>query len=130
MEERFYLCSTCGNVLFTAIASGITPHCCGKEMTLLNPNKDEGMGEKHIPVVECVDCCTIRVKIGSMPHPMTQEHNIRFICVKTNLGYIIRYLNCDESPDVTIRCNGTPQTVYAYCNKHGLWCKDLESCKK
>lgn len=125
MEERFYLCSSCGNVLFTAIASGITPHCCGKEMTLLHPNIEEGVGEKHQPVVECLGDNHVRVKIGSIAHPMTQDHSIRFVCVKTSLGFVIRYLNVNEKPDVTIRCNGTPVAVYAYCNKHGLWMKEL-----
>lgn len=126
MEERFYMCSSCGNVLFTAIASGITPHCCGKEMTLLHSNLEEGNGEKHLPVVDCKGNGLIGVRIGSVLHPMTEDHSIRFICVKTTLGYVIRYLNCNEEPDVTIRCNGKPLSVYAYCNKHGLWRKDLD----
>lgn len=125
MEERFYYCGTCGNLLFATIASGIIPHCCGEEMTLLKSNEEEGNGEKHLPVVEKVDCNILRVRIGSQLHPMSKEHCIKFICVETDLGVIIRYLSCDEKPDVTLKCNGKPLTVYAYCNIHGLWRKDL-----
>lgn len=125
MEERFYLCNTCGNVLFTAVASGIVPHCCGKQMLELKPNVQEGSEEHHLPTVEYLGDWGIQVKVGKEPHPMTCEHSIKFVCVKTTLGYIIRYLNCDESPSVTIHCDGTPVAVYAYCNIHGLWRIDL-----
>lgn len=126
MEERFYFCETCGNLLFATIASGITPYCCGQEMTLLHANLMEGKGEKHLPVVEHIDCCTLHIRIGSELHPMSKEHGIRFICVKTDKCAIIRYLREDETPDVIIKCDGIPMTVYAYCNIHGLWRKDLE----
>lgn len=121
MEERFYYCETCGNLLFAAIASGVTPSCCGDEMSLLHPNEQEGNGEKHLPVVEREDNDTLRVKVGTIPHPMSKEHGIRFICVETDLGIIIRYLGCEEEPNVIIKCTGTPKAVYAYCNLHGLW---------
>lgn len=127
MEERFYYCGTCGNLLLATIASGITPYCCGDKMTLLKANVDETNGEKHLPVVEPVGGNSLRIKIGSELHPMTKDHSIRFVCVQTNLGIIIRYLSDEEIPDVTIRCNGKPKAVYAYCNKHGLWRKDLMS---
>lgn len=125
MEERFYYCGTCGNLLFAAIASGVTPHCCGEEMTLLKANQEEGNGEKHLPVVERLDGCTLKVTIGSKLHPMTQEHGIRFVCVETSKGVIIRYLENGDEPCAIIRCQGKPLAVYAYCNIHGLWRKDL-----
>lgn len=130
MEERFYYCGSCGNLFFTAIASGITPFCCGEEMQLLKANTQEGYSEKHLPVVQYDDGGCLHIQVGSQLHPMSHEHGIRFICVETNLGVIIRYLAEDEKPDVTIRCNGTPRRVYAYCNIHGLWRKDLPECHK
>lgn len=130
MEERFYQCGTCSNLMFAAIASGITPHCCGKEMTLLHPNLIEGKGESHLPVVEDMGNGMLHIKVGEKPHPMTPEHSIRLICVETSQGFIIRYLDSAEPPEVTIRCNGSPKAVLAYCNLHGLWRKDLTCCKK
>lgn len=128
MEERFYYCGTCGNLLFAAIASGITPYCCGDEMTLLKANDNEGYGEKHLPVVtKSSDGHTLTIQIGAQPHPMSLEHSIKFVCVETNLGIIIRYLNEGDTPEVSIRCDGTPHQVFAYCNVHGLWLTKIDT---
>ena len=35
MEDRFFSCETCGNLVMMLIASGVTPVCCGEEMTEL-----------------------------------------------------------------------------------------------
>lgn len=125
MEERFFYCETCGNLLFATIASGITPYCCGDEMTLLTPQEEEMYSDKHQPVVQNIGNNMLKVTIGSQLHPMSQEHNIRFICVETTNCVIIRYLCENEKPEVTICYSGTPKAVYAYCNKHGLWRKDI-----
>lgn len=121
MEERFYFCETCGNLLLAAVASGVIPYCCGDEMTLLEPNTTDGNAEKHVPVVNFVSDHEIRVCVGADPHPMVPHHSIRFVCLQTNLGYIIRYLAVGEPPEVSLRFEGTPVAVYAYCNVHGLW---------
>ena len=121
MEERFYFCNSCGNLMIAAIASGVIPYCCGEEMTLLEPNTSDGNTEKHVPVItELTDHC-LKVKVGSQPHPMAKEHNIRFICLETSVEGIIHYLNVDDPPEVTFRYEGEPIAVYAYCNIHGLW---------
>lgn len=125
MEERFYLCNTCGNMMFAAIASGIIPYCCGKEMSLLKPNTTDGDGEKHLPVVTFISAHRMNIKIGSQPHPMTDKHNIRFICLETDRGCLIRYLDTDDPPEVDICFTGKPFAVYAYCNIHGLWRTDI-----
>lgn len=125
MEERFYYCNMCGNLAFMAIASGVATYCCGEQMELLEPNVSDGSEEKHVPVVECIDNNTIKVCVGSTLHPMTDEHYIRFLCVTTSKCVIIRYLNIGEDPCATIHFDGTLQNVYAYCNKHGLWKKEM-----
>lgn len=128
MEERFYFCDSCGNLMIAAIASGVIPHCCGKEMTLLKPNTMDGNEEKHVPVVSYNSEHSIKVKIGEKPHPMTAQHNIRFVCLVTNKGVVVRYLNADDPPEVCICFNGKPVAVYAYCNIHGLWRADVPDC--
>lgn len=125
MEERFYYCETCGNLMIAAIASGVIPYCCDDEMTLLTPNTSDGNKEKHVPVVTFTSEHSLKVNIGSEPHPMTPNHNIRFVCLLTTVGGIIRYLNDDAPPEVCIRFNGKPIAVYAYCNIHGLWRTDV-----
>lgn len=125
MEERFYYCETCGNFMIAAIASGVIPYCCGDEMTLLKPNTMDGSKEKHVPVVTVLSDHCLRVKVGDEPHPMTPEHNIRFVCVETSVGGVIRYLDVGDVPEVTVRFDGKPIAVYAYCSIHGLWRADV-----
>lgn len=118
-------------MMFAAIASGVIPYCCGEEMTLLKPNTTDGNREKHVPVVTFVSDHKVKVNVGSEPHPMTPQHNIRFICLETSLGCVIRYLSEDDQPEVCIRFDGKPKAVYAYCNIHGLWRADVPpQCKK
>lgn len=111
--------------MIAAIASGVAPYCCGEEMTLLKPNTSDGNKEKHVPVVTYTSNHTLKVCIGSEPHPMTTLHNIRFVCLETSVGGVIRYLNDDDPPEVCFRFNGKPIAVYAYCNIHGLWKADV-----
>lgn len=126
MEERFYFCETCGNLLFAAIASGVIPYCCGDQMTLLQPNTTDGKHEKHLPVctVSSDHCMTVRV--GAEPHPMSTEHNIRFVCLETDSEIIVHYLEVDGPAEACIRFSGQPRAVYAYCNLHGLWRTDIQ----
>ena len=125
MEERFYLCQQCDNLLFATIASGIIPYCCGEEMTLLSPNITDGAHEKHLPVVELMTLHTALIAVGAQPHPMTPQHNIRFICLITTTECIIHYLEEHQNPSVQITFNGKPLAAYAYCNLHGLWRTDI-----
>lgn len=125
MEERFFFCNTCGNLLFAAIASGATPDCCGHEMIALEANKSDGSHEKHMPVVTFTSRHSLKVNIGSSPHPMDIVHNIQFVCLETTSGFILRFLQPNTPPEVSIRFNGKPIAVYAYCNIHGLWRADV-----
>lgn len=111
--------------MIAAIASGVIPHCCGDEMTLLKANTTDGAKEKHVPVVKYTSNHSIKVSIGSEPHPMTAQHSIRLICLETSIGGVIRYLKEGETPEVCIHFDGKPIAVYAYCNLHGLWRVDV-----
>ena len=121
MEERFFFCNSCGNLMIAAIASGVVPFCCGEEMVQLKANTTDMGKEKHVPVVTCVSEHSAKVTVGTDPHPMTTQHYIRFVCLETTKGIIIRYLNPGDAPEVCIHFDGKPVAVYAYCNVHGLW---------
>lgn len=126
MKARFFLCTTCGNVAVKLFDSGQKLSCCGKEMIELTPNTYEGYGEKHIPVIEKIDKCTCKVKVGSFPHPMTRDHRIVFIFLQTKNGGQIQYLDPDGEPEaVFCGCEDKPVAVYAYCDIHGLWKLEL-----
>lgn len=125
MEERFYFCKSCGNLAFMAIVSGVTPYCCGIEMEKLKENTSDGSHEKHVPVIEEKKCHSLKVRVGTSPHPMSKEHGIRFICLETTLGGIIHYLSDNDLPETSFMFEGKPKAVYAYCNIHGLWKVDV-----
>ena len=126
MATKFFLCTTCGNVVVKAVNSGVKVVCCGKEMMELIPGTSDGAMEKHVPVIERVDERNIKVKIGSQPHPMTEEHHIVFIYLETEHGGQIRYLDPNGPAEATFCiCKDKPVAVYEYCNLHGLWKKDI-----
>ena len=126
MATKFFLCTTCGNVVVKAVNSGVKVVCCGKEMMELIPGTSDGAMEKHVPVIERVDERNIKVKIGSQPHPMTEEHHIVFIYLETEHGGQIRYLDPNGPAEaIFCICKDKPVAVYEYCNLHGLWKKDI-----
>lgn len=131
MATVFYICRKCGNVVLKCIDSGVDLVCCGSQMQELIPSTEDSVREKHLPEIECRRDGTIRVKVGSMQHPMTPEHYISFIYLETEHGGQIRYLTPDDAPEVIFDvCGDKPVAVYAYCNIHGLWMKDIEDpCK-
>lgn len=117
--------------MIAAIASGVIPYCCGDMMTVLKANTTDGKTEKHLPVATFNSDKTINIKIGTVPHPMTREHNIRFVCLETSVECIVRHLNPEDPPEVNLKFNGKPIAVYAYCNLHGLWRTEISeaACK-
>lgn len=137
MSTKFYLCPVCGNLVAMVKDSGVFPHCCGREMTELTAKTDDEFSDKHVPVVECIDDCTIEVRVGSIAHPMTDEHHIEFIYLETLHGGQLRYLSCNGNMSKAAvaefcNCKDLVVAVYAYCNIHGLWKwgMDKKSCKK
>lgn len=96
--------------------------CCGTPMELLKPKAPALEGkEKHVPVVS-QGPLGVKVSVGSVPHPMEQDHYIQWIEV-INGDYVNRkYLAPGQKPEAEFY---TPMqeglVVREYCNKHGLW---------
>lgn len=126
MAKKFYLCTTCGNVIIKAVDSGVDVVCCGRKMQELIPSTEETMAEKHLPVIECESEGKVKVKVGSVPHPMTPDHHVSFIYLETEHGGQVRFLMPDDAPEADFRaCREKPVAVYEYCNIHGLWKTEL-----
>jgi superoxide reductase len=100
---------------------------CGSDPVALMPAKgaaQEGK-EKHVPVIEKTGD-GIKVKVGSVEHPMEDDHYIQWITLvcKTCDMTMRKRLKPGEKPEAFFPC---PQAetcdVYAqeHCNKHGLW---------
>ena len=120
MATKFYKCRHCGNVIEKIVDSKVPVVCCGEKMEELVANTVEASVEKHLPVVTRIDDGTIRVEVGSAPHPMLPEHHIAFIYVETENGGI--RVNLSDKPEAVIcTCSSKPIAVYEYCNLHGLW---------
>ena len=124
MATKFFKCRHCGNVVEKVVDSGINVVCCGEEMQELIPNTVEASGEKHMPVVTHMGDGKIKVEVGSVPHPMTEEHHIVFIYVETERGGI--RVNLKDKPETVVcACGEKVVAVYEYCNLHGLWKVEL-----
>ena len=124
-EAKFYVCETCGNLVGMINESGVNMMCCGKKMTLIEPGTVEASKEKHIPVA-VVEGDTVKVNIGSVDHPMTEEHLIEWVYLQTCRGGQRKCLKAGDAPSVTFAlCDEKPIAVYAYCNLHGLWKVEL-----
>ena len=92
-------------------------------MTRLEAGVVEASKEKHIPVVT-VEGNTVQVSVGSVAHPMTEEHHIAWVYLQTDCGGQRKCLKGE--PAVTFAlADEKPVAVYAYCNLHGLWKTEL-----
>ena len=120
MATKFYKCRHCSNVIEKVVDSRVPVICCGEKMEELIPNTVDASQEKHVPVVTKLDDCSIKVEVGSVPHPMLPEHHIACIYVETENGGI--RVDLKEKPEAVIcTCSSKPIAVYEYCNLHGLW---------
>ncbi len=120
-ENRFYVCEHCGNIVGMIHDAGVPLMCCGQKMKQLEPGTVEASIEKHIPVVT-VDGDKVKVVVGSVLHPMSQEHSITWVYLQTDRGGQRKCLPVDGAPEIIFAlADEKPVAVYAYCNLHGLW---------
>ena len=124
-DTKLYICEKCVNIVGIINNSGVPMMCCGQKMTKLEAGVVEASHEKHIPVVT-VEGNTVRVNVGSVTHPMSEEHHIAWVYLQTNRGGQRKCLDVTGAPEVTFAlADETPVAVYAYCNLHGLWKAEL-----
>lgn len=119
---KFYFCEHCKNLVEMVQDSGVTPVCCGQNMTELIPNTTDAANEKHVPILN-INGVNVTVDVGSVQHPMQDVHYIQWILIETCCGVYRVDLKPEDAPKAhfTIRENETVKTAYAYCNIHGLW---------
>lgn len=126
MGLDFFKCEHCGNIVIKAYNKGVLPMCCGQKMMLLSANTEDAATEKHVPVVQ-VDGGKVHVEVGEVLHPMTNEHQIAFICLETKQGFQVKELVPEDAPiaDFAFIERDCPVKVYEYCNLHGLWAASI-----
>lgn len=124
-ENKFYICEHCGNMVGMIHNAGVPMMCCGQKMTQIVPGVVEASHEKHIPVAT-VEGNIVKVEIGSVAHPMAEEHHIAWVYLQTDKGGQRKNLEVGKEPVVSFAlAEEKAIAVYAYCNLHGLWKADL-----
>ena len=122
---EIYKCAICGNVVDVIDGKGVPLMCCGQAMTLEEPKYTENEGnEKHVPIIEKTEVGIV-VKVGSVEHPMDENHFIKYIEILRDGKVLERvYLKPGKSPEAEFILNEDEKdsvTAQAYCNLHGLW---------
>ena len=121
MNVKFYICRMCGNIVTKINDSGVPLVCCGEEMEELKVNTVDASQEKHVPVITR-DGNKVNVVVGSVEHPMTNEHYIEWICLQTRKGLQIKKLEPNNKPESSFALEDDEViAVFEYCNIHGLW---------
>ncbi|MCE5239866.1 desulfoferrodoxin [bacterium] len=116
---QVYKCEKCGIIVEVVHAGKGAMVCCGAPMTRLVENTTDAAREKHVPVVTAEGSGT-KVAVGSVAHPMTEEHYIEWIEVTDAGGKCARQvLKPGDDPAASFCLSGV--VARAYCNLHGLW---------
>lgn len=119
---KFYKCEKCGKIVSLIKDTPTTTICCGEEMKELSYGTTDGAVEKHVPVYS-FEKGILWVRVGSVEHPMSEEHHIAWIVLETKNGCQLKYLKHCCYPEVQFALIPHDEVVhiYAYCNQHGLW---------
>ena len=119
--NQIYKCSVCGNIVEVVHTGVGTLVCCGKDMILQEENTVDASKEKHVPVIEETEN-GIKVKIGSVPHPMETEHYIEWIEIINGDKAARHFLKPGDAPEAEFKIKKSEGLIVReYCNLHGLW---------
>ena len=122
-EMGMYKCNVCGNVVSMVVTGVGTLVCCGQDMEFLKPKTiaEEGK-EKHVPVIE-KSSKGVKVKVGSVPHPMEDKHWIVAVeLMKGGKKVGCARLYPGDAPEAEFAVEHSDDLVAReYCNVHGLW---------
>ena len=111
-----------------------TGTCCGKRLEQLVPCTDQPVCEEH-KIGYCIfggfEHNTIRVEVDEGHHPMSEEHRIEWIYLRTFQGGQMKYLGVKgESATLFAMAN---EDAYAFCGRevcHMGWEHCLFQCKR
>jgi len=117
---EIYKCEVCGNIVEMVHEGAGELVCCGQPMKLFKENTVDAALEKHVPVVEKTDT-GYKVKVGSVAHPMTEEHHIEWIELIADGRAYREFLEVGDVPEADFCIEAEKVTAREYCNLHGLW---------
>jgi len=117
---EIYRCKICGNIVELMHAGAGELVCCGEPMELLKEKTEDAGNEKHVPVIEKTEK-GIKVKVGSIPHPMEEKHYIEWIEIIADGISYRKFLKPGEKPEAEFGIRAEKIEAREYCNVHGLW---------
>jgi len=117
---QIYKCNVCGNIVEVLHGGAGELVCCGKPMENLEAKTADAATEKHVPVIERVEG-GIKVKVGSVPHPMEEKHCIEWIEIIADGKAYRQFLGPGVEPEAVFNVEAGSVTAREYCNVHGLW---------
>jgi superoxide reductase len=119
--RELYHCKLCGHVVEVVVAGAPALVCCGEPMEKLTENTQDAALEKHVPVLEETPEGLL-VKVGSVAHPMVEEHYIQFIEVMTADKVYRAELKPGMAPEAVFPvAKADVVCAREYCNLHGAW---------
>lgn len=122
---EMYTCETCHKMVLVIQDGDGELVCCGKPMVRLPEKSTDAGKEKHLPVVEKTQK-GIRVRVGSVAHPMEKEHYLKWIEVIGDTFLHTVSLAPGQKPEAEFCLAGADaishiKKVRIYCNVHGVW---------
>jgi superoxide reductase len=119
--NEVYKCNTCGSIIEVLHGGGGQLVCCGSPMELLGEKTEDEGNEKHVPVIEKTES-GVKVRVGSVEHPMAEEHYIEWIEITADGEICRKHLKPGGKPEAEFCCaNAEKITAREHCNVHGLW---------
>jgi len=117
---EIYKCEACGNIIEVLHGGEGELVCCGEPMKLMAENTVDAAKEKHVPVIEKVSG-GVKVKVGSVAHPMEDKHYIEWIEIIADGKAYRQFLKPGEKPEAFFAIAADNIQAREYCNIHGLW---------
>ena len=130
-QKQIYKCNVCGNIVEVLHVGGGQLVCCGQPMELLEEQTEDTGYEKHVPVIEKTPNQNkfatgqaekgVKVKVGSVPHPMEEKHFIEWIEIIADGKSCRKFLKPGDVPEAEFEIKAEKIEAREYCNIHGLW---------
>lgn len=117
---QVYKCGVCGNMVEVIHVGGGELVCCNQPMALLTENSTDAAKEKHVPVIEKAEG-GIKIKIGSVAHPMEEKHYIEWVQAIVGDRSYREFLEPGVAPEAFFPIKEGSVAAREYCNLHGLW---------
>jgi len=118
--KQIHRCNICGNIVEVLHAGIGQLVCCGQPMELLKEKAADVGLEKHVPVIEKVGN-KVKVKVGSIPHPMEPKHYIEWIEIIAEGRVYRKFLKPGDKPEAEFEITAEKIESREYCSIHGLW---------